>query len=459
MIFKKGKSLYSILILNSIITIIVFIIGIILFFSLLVYQIYIAAGNIGVNINDYDANRVLKDEYNKIDISRLIDKGGWVEEVKDGKIIKVIGDKKDKIDDYSLKNLINDKGINNDYESKAYEVEGVNYIVKFPTYSYRLSHDLYKQINIKLYFTISLVLTIMLVSIVFILLTIISIKKLSKPLKILEKEINKMSEGYSDVGVNFNSYREFNRIKETFNNTVAKLEKAEEEKRNIEDSKKRIIRDISHDIKTPITSILGYSKAIVSGRVTNEEEQKTYLNYIYNKTNRINYLVDELFIYSKLDSPEYKLDLKKYDLSEFLREIIALYYIDIEEKGFILDVDIPEEKIYSMIDTKELERAIANIINNSLKYNKRGTTLSVSLDKEDIYVQISIEDDGIGISNSISKDIFEEFVRADKSRKTDGGSGLGLAITQKIVKLHGGDINLYSEENIGTKFKIKLKTI
>lgn len=459
MIFKKGKSLYSIFILNSIVTILVFIIGIILFFSLFIYQIYMAAGNIGVNLNDYDANRVLKDEYNKVDISRLIDKGGWVEEVKDGKIIKVIGYKKDKINDYSVKNLINDKNINNDYESKAYEVGDINYIVKFPKYGYKLSHDLYKKINVKLYFTISLVVTIMLVSIVFILLTIISIKKLSKPLKILEKEINKMSEGYSDVGVNFNSYREFNRIKEAFNNTVAKLEKAEEEKRNIEDSKKRIIRDISHDIKTPITSILGYSKAIVSGRVTDEEEKKTYLNYIYNKTNRINYLVDELFIYSKLDSPEYKLDLKKYDLSEFLREIIALYYIDIEEKDFILDVDIPEEEIYSMIDTKELERAIANIITNSLKYNKRGTTLRVSLDKEDIYAKISIEDDGIGISNSVSKDIFEEFVRADKSRKTDGGSGLGLAITQKIVKLHGGDIRLYSEENIGTRFEIILKTI
>jgi signal transduction histidine kinase len=301
--------------------------------------------------------------------------------------------------------------------------------------------------------------TIIIVSIVVIFLAIISIKKLSKPLKILEKEIKKMSEGYSGVEVNFNSYRELNSIKEAFNNTVFKLEKSEEEKRSIEDSKKRIIRDISHDIKTPITSILGYSKAIASGRVTDEEEKKKYLNYIYNKTNRINYLVDELFIYSKIDSPEYKLDFKKYDLGEFLRELIALYYIDIEEKDFILDVDIPEEEIYSMIDIKELERAIANIITNSLKYNKKGTLLNISLNKEDIYAKISIEDNGIGISDSVSKTIFGEFVRADKSRKTDGGSGLGLAITQKIVKLHGGDIRLYSEENIGTRFEIILKTI
>ncbi|WP_042273193.1 hypothetical protein [[Clostridium] dakarense] len=191
MTWKKGKSLYSIFILNYIVTIVVFVIGIILFFSLFIYQIYIAAGKVGVNINDYDANRVLKDEYNDIDVSSLIDKGGWIEEVKDGKIIKIIGQKKDKINNYSVRNLINDKNINNDYESKAYEVGDINYIVKFPKYAYKLSHDLYKQINIKSYFTISLVLTIILVSIVFILITIISIKKLSKPLKILEKEIKK----------------------------------------------------------------------------------------------------------------------------------------------------------------------------------------------------------------------------------------------------------------------------
>ncbi|MDO7205255.1 histidine kinase dimerization/phospho-acceptor domain-containing protein [Paraclostridium bifermentans] len=83
-----------------------------------------------------------------------------------------------------------------------------------------------------------------------------------------------MSEGYSNVGVKFNSYREFNRIKESFNNTVDKLEKSEIERRIAEDSKKRIIRDISHDLKTPITSILGYSKAISQGVVTNEEEKR-----------------------------------------------------------------------------------------------------------------------------------------------------------------------------------------
>lgn len=226
-----------------------------------------------------------------------------------------------------------------------------------------------------------------------------------------------------------------------------------------QDSKKRMIRDISHDLKTPITSILGYSKAMLDDVVTDENDKKTYLNYIYNKTKRINYLVDELFIFSKLDSPGYTLNLEKQDICEFLRELIALYYIDIEENNFLLDIDIPEESIYSMIDTKELERALGNIITNSIKYNKSGTKISIGLIKEVDNICIVIEDNGVGISEDVIEKIFDEFVRADESRKTDGGSGLGLAITKKIIKLHDGDIKIYSEVGTGTRFDIRLRRI
>lgn len=461
MIVKKGRSLYSIFIVNSIITIVVFIIGIIIFLSLLLSQIAIGISKNNINFDDYKNDSFFKERYSDIDIKQVLDEGGWIEQVKDNKIVNVIGDKKDKVKNYSIEYLINEKDNirDNNYESKVYKDESTIYIVKMPTYEYRAFQGVYKNINIKLYTILSMIITIMIVSTIVIILAVISIKKLSKPLKILEQEIKKMSEGYSDVEVNFKSYREFNNIKESFNNTVAKLKQAEEENKLIEDSKKRIIRDISHDIKTPITSVLGYSKAILEERVIDEDEKKLYLRYIYNKTNRINYLVDELFIFSKMDSPGYKLDLKKQDFSEFIREVLALYYIDIEAKGFKLEVDIPEVEIYSMIDKKELERAIVNIINNSLKYNKKGTKLKVGLYKEHNYVYLIIEDDGIGISDSISKTVFEEFVRSDKSRKSDGGSGLGLAITRKIIKLHNGDIKLNSKEGIGTRFDIKLKTI
>lgn len=453
---RKGKSLYSIFVVNSILATLIFIIGIIIFLYLILFEIRNVVNSKNLEVTRREINYLFKENYNDIDIKKVLSEGGWVEEVKNGKVVNVTGVKKDKKEFYSIEDFINEKNTNYKYEERAYKQGDKLYIVKIPDYSYKLLHEMYGTKKSKTYIYFSLVLTIAIVFLMFILLSILSIKKISRPLKILENEIKKMSEGYSNVGVKFNSYREFNKIKESFNNTVNKLEKSEIERRIAEGGKKRIIRDISHDLKTPITSILGYSKAISQGVVTNEEEKKIYLDYIYNKAKRINYLVDELFVFSKLDSPGYKLNLEKHDISEFVRELVALYYIDIEENGFLLDVNIPEESIYSIIDTKALERALGNIIINAIKYNEVGTTITVDLKKSEKYIDIIIADNGCGISDDVIENIFDEFVRADKARKTDGGSGLGLAITKKIIKLHNGKLKLYSEKDIGTKFSIRL---
>ncbi len=456
---RKGKSLYTIFIVNSILATFIFIIGIIIFLYLLLFGIRTVANSKDLEVKKSNINYLFKENYNDINIKKVLNEGGWIEEVKNGKVVNVIGVKKDKTKFYSIEDSINKKNINYKYEARAYKQDDKLYVVKIPDYSYKLLHEMYGSNKAKIYIFLNLFLTILIVFLMFVVLSIISIKKISRPLKILENEIKKMSEGYSNVSVKFNSYREFNKIKESFNSTVDKLEKSEIERKIAEDSKKKIIRDISHDLKTPITSILGYSKAISEGLVINEDEKNIYLDYIYNKTKRINYLVDELFIFSKLDSPGYKLNLEKHDISEFLRELIALYYIDIEEQGFLIEVNIPEESIYSIIDTKALERALGNVIINAIKYNECGTTITVDLIKGDKYVDIIIADNGCGISEDVIENIFEEFVRADKARKTDGGSGLGLAITKKIIELHNGELKLYSEKDIGTKFSIRLDRI
>lgn len=453
---RKGKSLYSIFIVNSILATLIFIIGIIILLYLLLFGVRDSVNNKNLETIKNEINYLFKENYNDIDINKVLSEGGWIEEVENGKVVNVKGSKKDKKEFYSIEDFINEKNTNYKYEARAYKQGDKLYIIKIPDYNYKLFHEMYGSKKAKIYISLSLLLTTLIVFLMFILLSILSIKKISRPLKILENEIKKMSEGYSNVSVKFNSYREFNKIKESFNSTVDKLEKSEIERKIAEDSKKRIIRDISHDLKTPITSILGYSKAISEGVVTSEDEKKIYLDYIYNKTKRINYLVDELFVFSKLDSPGYKLNLEKKDISEFLRELVALYYIDIEDKGFLLEVNIPEESIYSIIDTKALERALGNIIINAIKYNEVGTIITVELIKSDKYVDIIIEDNGYGISDEVIENIFDEFVRADKARKTDGGSGLGLAITKKIINLHNGKLKLYSEKNIGTKFSIRL---
>ncbi|MDU6996634.1 MAG: histidine kinase dimerization/phospho-acceptor domain-containing protein, partial [Terrisporobacter othiniensis] len=304
---SKGKSLYGIFIINSIIAVFIFILGIVIFFILLVRMPALVNGKY-LDINDYKLDYLFKENYKDLNTNKIISEGGWIEEIENGKVIDVKGTKQDKQYEYSIEDFINKEHANEKYETRAYKENNKLYIVKIPDYTHKLANELSDNKKIKIYMTLSLILTIIIVSVMLLLVTIISIKKLSKPLKILENEINKMSEGYSNVSVKYNSYKEFNRIKEAFNTTVSKLEKSEEEKKMAQDSKKRIIRDISHDLKTPITSVLGYSKAMLDDVVTDENDKKTYLTYIYNKTKRINYLVDELFIFSKLDSPGYKLN-------------------------------------------------------------------------------------------------------------------------------------------------------
>lgn len=310
-VLRKGKSLYSIFIVNSILATLIFIIGIIILLYLLLFGVRNSVNSKNLETIKNEINYLFKENYNDIDINKVLSEGGWIEEVENGKVVNVKGSKKDKKEFYSIEDFINEKNTNYKYEARAYKQGDKLYIIKIPDYNYKLFHEMYGSKKAKIYISLSLLLTTLIVFLMFILLSILSIKKISRPLKILENEIKKMSEGYSNVSVKFNSYREFNKIKESFNSTVDKLEKSEIERKIAEDSKKRIIRDISHDLKTPITSILGYSKAISEGVVTSEDEKKIYLDYIYNKTKRINYLVDELFVFSKLDSPGYKLNLEK----------------------------------------------------------------------------------------------------------------------------------------------------
>ncbi|MFJ8120004.1 sensor histidine kinase [Bacillus mycoides] len=157
-----------------------------------------------------------------------------------------------------------------------------------------------------------------------------------------------------------------------------------------------------------------------------------------------------------MDSPTYKLQLQKEDFIEFIKEIIVIYYGEIEEREFKLNLELPNHPLYLNFDKQQMERAIGNIIVNAVKYNPNRTTLSIILKDEDERIIIEITDNGIGMSQEITNCIFQEFIRGDKARSSDGGSGLGLAISKRIIKLHEGNITVDSTLNKGTTFSIIL---
>jgi signal transduction histidine kinase len=234
----------------------------------------------------------------------------------------------------------------------------------------------------------------------------------------------------------------YKEMSENLKRTAEELEQKNREKTSLEESKKQMLADISHDLKTPITTIQGYSKVLYEGLVKDEEQTKKYLRYIYEKSIRVTSLIDELFMFSKLDSPDVPIQKEKKDICEFYRGVIAEHYDIFEEKDMELDIDIPDEKIMYAFDLKLLNRALSNLLQNTNKYNPEETKVFLTLTKNEKNIVIEVGDDGIGIREDIARTLFEPFVRGDKSRMNDEGSGLGLAITKKIIELHNGNIRV-----------------
>ncbi|MFR2264603.1 MAG: sensor histidine kinase [Clostridium sp.] len=282
--------------------------------------------------------------------------------------------------------------------------------------------------------------------------------KFYEPLEKLNKAMELLTEGKRKKPVDYSGPREFVDICDRFNIMVSKLEDSENQRKKLMNDKERMMADISHDLKTPITSIQGYAKALSDGIIADEDKDK-YIKIIYEKSKKLTELINIFHEYSKLEHPDFNLIFEKVDLSEYLRAYIALKYEDIVESGFNIEVDIPEEEMEIKIDKVQLQRVFDNILGNSIKHNEKGTNIYVSLkEKNDIY-EIIIADDGKGISKDIANNIFEAFTVGDESRNSKQGSGLGLAIAKTIVDLHEGTIELEPEslKKFSTQFKIILK--
>lgn len=227
---------------------------------------------------------------------------------------------------------------------------------------------------------------------------------------------------------------------------VEKKEREEEELREqYERARNLMLSDIAHDLRTPITTIGGYAKALNDGLVTSDEKRTEYLEAIENKAERMGDLITLLFDYVRLDSENFSLRMEKLDISELLRENAALLYADVEEKQMEFEIEIPEEPIVLSVDKLQFSRVIINLINNALKHNEANTTITLTMKQEKNNIQVIVKDNGTMIAPFIAEHVFEPFVVADASRESKGGSGLGLSIAKKIVEMHGWSIELLQD--------------
>ncbi len=284
-------------------------------------------------------------------------------------------------------------------------------------------------------------------------------RKIVKPIEKLIDGVKKISKGDYSVRVENNSFNEIGILTRAFNDMANKLEEGEKLKEEYEENRKSLIANISHDLKTPITSINGYIEFIVDGKIESQEKVDGYLKTIQSNIAYMNRLIDDLFLFSQLD-------VQKLDFV-FNKTNIGMYMIDvIEEFTFILGeenigfkyIDNLKEDLFVNIDGKRIYRTIRNIIGNAIKYGTAdGLSIQVKLYNDDNFVFIDIMDNGPGIEEEHLKHVFERFYRIDKERTKDLlSTGLGLAIAKEIVEAHGGDIGVKSKLNEGTVFTISL---
>lgn len=222
----------------------------------------------------------------------------------------------------------------------------------------------------------------------------------------------------------------------------------EEAAREFDRRRNLMLSDIAHDLRTPMTTVAGYAKALSDGMVTDTDRRQEYLDAIQNKSVRMNDLINLLFEYVKLDSDGFALERVPLDLCELLRENAALIYSDTESAGMSLDVEIPEESIEVSADAIQFSRVVTNLLTNAIRHNAEGTKIGLLVFRDLDRVFVLVADSGEPISDEMVEKLFEPFARGDDSRRSGGGSGLGLSIAKKVVEMHEWELKLVQQPHI-----------
>lgn len=278
-------------------------------------------------------------------------------------------------------------------------------------------------------------------------------KSIIQPIQKLAEAAEKIAHGNLDFSLQIKGKDEISHLTKSFETMRKKLKETEELNKKYEQNRRELIASISHDLKTPITSIKGYINGIKDGIANTPEKMERYINTIENKASELDHLIDELFLYSKLSVNKVQYHFEPLDLKAFLKDYIDELSFDLAEKSGEISFHVEENQYYKVLaDRNHLHRVITNLIQNSLKYmDKETAKITVSLSSSEDHIKVGVTDNGSGIDQKALPYIFEQFYRTDESRNSStGGSGIGLAIVKQIIEDHGGTVWAESEKNIGT---------
>ena len=282
-------------------------------------------------------------------------------------------------------------------------------------------------------------------------------KEIVRPISELNVAMKKIAEGNLDYRMENKYDSEMGEVFNNYEEMRLKLKESTTEMMENEEHNRELVSNISHDLKTPITSIKGYVEGIMDGVADTPEKMDRYIKTIYNKANDMDRLINELTIYSKIDNNRILYNFQRINVSDYFGDCVDEVGLDLEAKNIKLNFDnlIPDDTMV-IADPEQMKRVINNIIGNSIKYMDKDLTkeqgmIEIRLLDDIDSIRIEIEDNGRGIAARDLGRIFERFYRTDASRNSSrGGSGIGLSIVKKIIEDHGGYIWATSKEGEGT---------
>jgi len=280
--------------------------------------------------------------------------------------------------------------------------------------------------------------------------------------------LNLLTEGVHEISVGNLNYRlkhtmgnEFDKVGVNFNEMATRLHEMVEQRKIDEMNRKELIAGISHDLRTPLTSIRTYAEGIELGMATTPEKQAQYLTTIKQKTTDIEHIINQLFLFSKLDIGEFPMRLDKREADIWLTDFVQDVQDEYLEKGLHIELEEVAAGQQFLIDSVQLKNALINLLENSVKYgqvdDKKVSIQSVQNENE---ITIVITDNGPGVPEEDLDKLFDVFYRSDKARTNPGsGSGLGLAISAKMIEQMGGSIRATNADSGGLQVSIKLPIV
>jgi len=289
-------------------------------------------------------------------------------------------------------------------------------------------------------------------------------KQIIKPLEPLNEGVRQIKENNFSYRIKYKENDEFRPVCDSFNEMAAKLEASTSQQKKDDTNRKELIAGISHDLRTPLTSIKGCIEGIEKGVASTPEMRDRYLNIIKNKAANMEHIIEQLFLFSKLDMNEFPVSMRRSNITLAVSEMVEDLIPEYSNKGLLIKFTDIDNDIYASSDVIMLRNVIINILENSVKYkNKEIGQIEISITEKDNRVLLCLADDGPGVNEDMLSKLFDVFYRTDPSRSKQG-SGLGLAICVKIIERMNGkiyaqlpatgglaiiiELPLYNEENV-----------